>query len=53
MQRGTGAIIEEIGVRTPDLKTVKSLAAGEMGYLIAGIKDVGEARSEKQLLPQE
>ncbi|MED5229913.1 MAG: translation elongation factor 4 [Actinomycetota bacterium] len=45
MQSGTGAIIEEIGVRTPDLKTVKSLAAGEVGYLIAGIKDVGEARS--------
>ena len=45
MQSGTGAIIEEIGVRTPDLKSVMSLAAGEVGYLIAGIKDVGEARS--------
>tara|TARA_B100001769_G_scaffold236139_1_gene200804 strand:- start:137 stop:1921 length:1785 start_codon:yes stop_codon:yes gene_type:complete len=45
MQRGTGAIVEEIGVRTPELKTVKSLGAGEVGYLIAGIKDVGEARS--------
>ena len=45
MQRGTGATVEEIGVRTPELKTVKSLVAGEVGYLIAGIKDVGEARS--------
>ena len=45
MQSGTGAIIEEIGVRTPDLKSVMSLAAGDVGYLIAGIKDVGEARS--------
>ena len=45
MQRGTSAIVEEIGVRTPELKTVKSLGAGEVGYLIAGIKDVGEARS--------
>ena len=45
MQSGTGAIIEEIGVRTPDLKSVMSLAAGEVGYLIARIKDVGEARS--------
>jgi len=45
MQRGTGATVEEIGVRTPELETVKSLVAGEVGYLIAGIKDVGEARS--------
>ena len=37
--------IEEIGVRTPDNDPVKELGAGEVGYLIAGIKDVGEARS--------
>ena len=37
--------IEEIGVRTPDNEPVKELGAGEVGYLIAGIKDVGEARS--------
>ena len=37
--------IEEIGVRTPDNEPVKELSAGEVGYLIAGIKDVGEARS--------
>lgn len=37
--------IEEIGVRSPDNKPVKELTAGEVGYLIAGIKDVGEARS--------
>ncbi|MCB1258191.1 MAG: translation elongation factor 4, partial [Microthrixaceae bacterium] len=35
----------EIGVRTPDNKVVKQLGPGEVGYLIAGIKDVGEARS--------
>ena len=35
---------EEIGVRTPVPTPVASLGPGEVGYLIAGIKDVGEAR---------
>jgi GTP-binding protein LepA len=35
---------EEIGVRTPDATPVASLGPGEVGYLIAGIKDVGQAR---------
>jgi GTP-binding protein LepA len=34
----------EIGARTPALTPVKTLGPGEVGYLIAGIKDVGEAR---------
>ena len=33
------------GVRTPDNVPVGSLGLGETGYLIAGIKDVAEARS--------
>jgi GTP-binding protein LepA len=37
--------IEEVGVRTPDAVPVRALGPGEVGYLIAGIKDVGEARS--------
>ncbi len=36
---------DEIGVRTPNNEPVKSLGPGEVGYLIAGIKDVREARS--------
>jgi GTP-binding protein LepA len=36
---------DEVGVRAPDPTPVGSLSAGEVGYLIAGIKDVGEARS--------
>jgi GTP-binding protein LepA len=34
----------EIGARTPALTPVKALGPGEVGYLIAGIKDVGAAR---------
>ncbi len=37
--------VEEIGIRTPAPVAVASLGPGEVGYLIAGIKDVGEARS--------
>jgi GTP-binding protein LepA len=35
---------EEIGVRLPANTPVGSLGPGEVGYLIAGIKDVGQAR---------
>ena len=35
---------EEIGVRLPVMTPVASLGPGEVGYLIAGIKDVGEAK---------
>jgi GTP-binding protein LepA len=45
MQAGSTYESIEIGVRTPDNLVVPSLGPGEVGYLIAGIKDVGEARS--------
>ncbi len=35
---------EEIGVRLPVPTPVAALGPGEVGYLIAGIKDVGQAR---------
>ena len=35
---------EEIGVRTPLSVPVGALGPGEVGYLIAGIKEVGDAR---------
>jgi GTP-binding protein LepA len=44
MQTGRTHEVEEIGVRLPAQKEVASLGPGEVGYLIAGIKDVGEAR---------
>jgi GTP-binding protein LepA len=36
---------DEVGVRRPVPTPVGSLGPGEVGYLIAGIKDVGEARA--------
>ncbi|MEQ8842534.1 MAG: translation elongation factor 4 [Acidimicrobiales bacterium] len=45
MHAGTSHEVDEIGVRTPDSMPVDQLGPGETGYLIAGIKDVGEARS--------
>ncbi len=36
---------DEIGVRTPDNEPIDQLGPGEVGYLIAGIKDIGEAKS--------
>ena len=45
MQAGATHDADEIGVRTPGNSPVKQLVAGEVGYLIAGIKDVREARS--------
>ena len=44
MQTGRTHEIEEIGVRLPAAHEVKVLGPGEVGYLIAGIKDVAEAR---------
>jgi GTP-binding protein LepA len=35
----------EVGVREPETTPVDELGPGEVGYLIAGIKDVGDARS--------
>ncbi|MGC8481226.1 MAG: GTP-binding protein, partial [Acidimicrobiales bacterium] len=45
MQAGAVHEAEEIGVRLPVPQPVDALGPGEVGYLIAGIKDVGEARS--------
>jgi GTP-binding protein LepA len=45
MQAGAVHDADEVGVRTPVPVPVASLGPGEVGYLIAGIKDVAEARS--------
>jgi GTP-binding protein LepA len=37
--------VEEIGVKAPGNKPVTELGPGEVGYLVAGIKNVADARS--------
>ena len=43
-QAGSTHEIEEIGVRTPTPVPVDELGPGEVGYLIANVRNVGEAR---------
>ena len=45
MQTNGGHDAEEIGVRSPSATPVEGLGPGEVGYLIASIKDVGQAKS--------
>ncbi|HEX4868702.1 MAG TPA: translation elongation factor 4 [Acidimicrobiales bacterium] len=45
MQAGVTHEADEVGVRRPAHTPVEQLGPGETGYLIAGIKDVREARS--------
>jgi GTP-binding protein LepA len=45
MQAGQNHDVEEIGIRTPTTMPVDELGPGEVGYLIAGIKEVAAARS--------
>jgi GTP-binding protein LepA len=45
MQAAENHEIEEIGIRAPDMISVAQLGPGEVGFIAAGIKDVGGARS--------
>ncbi len=45
MQAGASHEADEIGARTPVPVPLVDLGPGEVGYLVAGVKDVGEARS--------
>ena len=49
MQAGATHEADEVGVRLPANTPVDELGPGEVGYLIAGIKDVREARSGETL----
>ncbi len=44
VQAGTVHDVEELGVRTPVPVPIAELGPGEVGYLIAGVRNVGEAR---------
>lgn len=45
MQSGSIQEAQEVGVRLPKSSPVESLQAGEVGYLIAGVKNISQARS--------
>ena len=45
MRAGTNHELEEIGIRTPEMVKVTPLGPGEVGYVVASIRDVGGARS--------
>jgi GTP-binding protein LepA len=44
MQNGTEADIDDIGFFRPTMTAVKGMEAGDVGYLITGIKDVAKLR---------
>ena len=44
MAQGTRFEAEELGFLTPDRRPVKTLEAGEVGYVITGLKDVSKLR---------
>jgi GTP-binding protein LepA len=44
MTLGTRAEVEEVGFFSPNMTPVESLAAGEVGYIITGIKTVRDLR---------
>ncbi len=44
MATGRDYFVDQVGIFTPKRKGVAELAAGEVGYIVAGIKDVSGAR---------
>ncbi|HJL65227.1 MAG: translation elongation factor 4 [Arenicellales bacterium] len=44
MATGNEHFVDEVGVYTPKRKSVDELAPGDVGYVIAGVKDVKSAR---------
>ena len=44
MQTGTEAEIDEIGFFVPQMRPAQGMGAGEVGYVITGIKDVARLR---------
>ena len=44
MQNGTTAEIDDIGFFRPAMSTVEGMEAGEVGYVITGVKDVARLR---------
>jgi GTP-binding protein LepA len=53
MQNGTEADIDDIGFFRPTMTAVQDMEAGDVGYLITGIKDVAKLRVGDTLTAQE
>jgi GTP-binding protein LepA len=53
MQAGTQADIDDIGFFTPKMTPAKGMSAGEVGYVITGIKDVTKLRVGDTLTSRE
>ncbi len=53
MQAGTQADIDDIGFFTPEMTPAQGMAAGEVGYVITGIKDVTRLRVGDTLTSRE
>ena len=53
MQAGTQAEIDDIGFFTPELTPSKGMSAGEVGYVITGVKDVTKLRVGDTLTSRE
>jgi GTP-binding protein LepA len=53
MQAGTQAEIDEMGHLTPEMRPAGTMAAGEVGYVITGIKDVARLRVGDTLTPRQ
>ena len=53
MQTGTQAEIDDIGFFTPEMVPAAGMSAGEVGYVITGIKDVTELRVGDTLTSRE
>jgi GTP-binding protein LepA len=53
MQAGTQAEIDDIGFFTPKMTPAKEMSAGEVGYVITGIKDVTKLRVGDTLTSRE
>jgi GTP-binding protein LepA len=52
MQTGTEADIDDIGIFRPQMTPVAGLKAGEVGYVITGLKDVSQLRVGDTLTTQ-
>ena len=53
MAQGTRFEAEELGFLSPERRPVEALAAGEVGYVITGLKDVSQLRVGDTLTTRE